>query len=318
MPVSATKNNQSSEDLNCLVNKAFPKEKIKEIIELTEGFFNIAYSIEFESGLEVILKIAPDPSIDVMTNEKDIMKCEVETMELVRKRKSIKIPKVLFFDFSKKICNSNYFFMEKIPGSSFFSQWGVMSQNEKDKINEEVGKLNKVINEITNDKFGYYAQNEKQGKEWFYVFESMLKDIYNDAEKKNISMPFSKEEIIELLYKEKEIFRDVNIPCLIHWDLWAGNVFVKDGEITGFIDFERCLWADVLMETGFRKCFYEPAFIKGYGLDLTEAEKRRILWYDVYLAGIFCLECDYRGYDNRDNYNMGISIFENTIKEIKN
>ena len=31
-----------------------------------------------------------------------------------------------------------------------------------------------------------------------------------------------------------------------------GNVFILNKRITGIIDFERCLWADELMEVGFR------------------------------------------------------------------
>ena len=68
-----------------------------------------------------------------------------------------------------------------------------------------------------------------------------------------------------------DVLDEVSEPALVHWDLWAGNVFVKDGKITGITDFERALWGDPLMEHYFRM-ITEPkrpeAFLRGYGLSL--------------------------------------------------
>ncbi len=318
MPNSITKHKLKEETLIHLIHTSFPDRKLIEWAELTEGFFNVAYYVRFEDGEEMILKIAPDADMDVMTHEINIMFSEVNSMKRIKQLDIVPVPEVVMADFSRSILPSDYFFMKKLPGSSFVSQMEVLSQEEQDRISSQIGAMNRRINELTGTKFGYYGQEDKQGDSWYFVFYSILEDAIHDANRKSILLPVEEEEILSLLTKDKSHFEEVTIPRFIHWDLWPGNVFVKDGEITGLIDFERCLWGDVLMEVGFRTCFPNPAFIKGYGIDdLSESEQRRILWYDIYLFVISCLECDYRGYDTRGAYEWGCSMLSDTFHRLK-
>ncbi|MDF2908136.1 MAG: aminoglycoside phosphotransferase [Herbinix sp.] len=318
MPNSITKNKLNNETLNLLIQTAFPNRSLMEWIELTEGFFNVAYLVRFKDGEELILKIAPDASMEVMTHEINIMYSEVDSIQMINHQGIIPVPEVVLADFSRSIILADFFFMRKLPGSSFMSQMEALSQEDKDEINRKIGAMNRQINDITGAKFGYYGQKDKQGASWYLVFSSILKDAVNDAVRKSIALPADEKELFLLLAKDKMLFDEVSVPRLIHWDLWAGNVFVKDGQITGLIDFERCLWGDILMEVGFRSCFQNPAFIKGYGIEeLSASEQRRILWYDIYLFVICCLECDYREYDTRDTYQWGSSMLLETVSKIR-
>lgn len=211
-----------------------------------------------------------------MTYEKNIMYSEVDVMKMIAEKAPVPVPKILFYDNSHDICESDYFFMDMLQGSSFSSIMDNMSQEEKDKIYFEMGKYTQIINSIQNNKFGYYGQKEKQNENWYITFKEMIMDTYSDAKYKDIIIPISQEEILILLEKDKNIFENVHTPKLVHWDIWAGNVFVKNNRIEGIIDFERCLWADELMEVGFRTYGYKKAFYKGYGIDkLSDEEKRR-------------------------------------------
>lgn len=109
--------------------------------------------------------------------------------------------------------------------------------------------------------------------------------------------------LLSRLEEEKEFFEEVTVPCLVHWDLWEGNVFVSGGKITGIIDWERALWADPLLKLGFRT-YDDPAdFLEGYGKrEFSPAERRRVKWYNIYLMVLTALECDYRGYQDRSSY----------------
>lgn len=316
MAISITKNNIDKSIILQMVNKVFLTEIVKEIVELTEGFFNIAFKIVLEDK-NVILKIAPPVDTEVMTYEKNIMYSEVNAMKMIAEKTSVPTPKILYYDNSHTICKSDYFFMDMLQGSSFSSIINEMSQEQKDKIYFEMGQYTRMINNIQNNKFGYYGQKEKQTENWYTTFKEMIMDTYSDAKRKDIIIPISQEEILILLEKDKNIFESVHTAKLVHWDIWTGNVFIKNETIEGIIDFERCLWADELMEVGFRTYDYQKAFYEGYGIDnLSNEEIRRAKWYDIYLFLICCLECKYRMYDNTDTYIWACDMLTNGIKQL--
>lgn len=312
MPVSITKSKLTEGQINSLVNKAFGKNALN-IVELTEGFFNIAYKVTLE-GKEVVLKIAPSKEIAIMTHEKNIMFSEVSAMKKVANETEVPVPAILFYDNSYTILDREYFFMEMLKGSSFSSLSDQMTEEQKDKIYYDTGRYTGMLNQIQGSRFGYFGQKEKQGDNWYHVFYSMILDTYSDAERKNIFIPAKKDKVISLLERDRAIFEAVRTPKFVHWDIWEGNVFVSENQITGIIDFERCLWADELMEFGFRTFGHHKAFFDGYGMTgLNQEEERRAKWYDIYLFLIWCLECDYRMYDNRGTYEHGSNMLKKWI-----
>lgn len=315
MPNSLTKGTVSEEIINRMVEKAF-QEKALEMQELKEGYFNIAYKVRLKDR-NVVLKIAPSPDIQIMTSEKNIMFSEVDSMRMVAKRTDVPIPRILFYDNSGSVIDREYFFMEMLQGQSLSTLQDALTEEEKRGIYYRLGQYTRQLNGIEGERFGYYAQPDRQGENWYEVFRSMIRDIYADARRKDIAMPVEESITLELLERDRALFEAVKTPRFVHWDIWAGNVFIADNRIEGIIDFERCLWADALMEVGFRNYEYNKAFYDGYGIEgLTGEEKRRARWYDIYVALLWCLETDYRGYDNRDFYYMGCRAVREGIGDL--
>ena len=318
MPNSITKNKKDEKTIERIFKKAFPDKQIKQVQELSEGFFNVAYHITMVDHTEVILKIAPSAEMDIMTHEINIMYSEVDCMKKVAKETAIPVAEILYYDNSHTICDSDYMFMKKLKGRSFHSCMDAMSEEQKEQIFRKMGEYTAVINCIKGSKFGYYGQPDKQGDQWFYVFRDMIKDTYYDAGRKNIEIKVPRDKLLYLLDQDRERFEQVKEPKLVHWDIWAGNVFVCDNEITGLIDFERCLWGDELLEVGFRTCWYGKAFFDGYGLDkLNKDQLRRAMWYDIYLFLISCLECDYRCYDDKGAYEWGSKMLLDWVEKLE-
>ena len=317
MSMTLTKNKQSVSRLEQLIKNAFPHKKLKNIKELTEGFFNIAYAVSFEDGTESVLKIAPHPDTTVMAYEKNIMATEVSCMNIVAEKSSVPLPKVQFSDFSCTICNSSYFFMEKIEGNSLSTQKDSLSDDSINNIYHEMGKLNREINSITNNFFGYPSQEEFQGNDWHCVFTKMLEAMVKNAESANIKLAISLDEMFDFLKMSKSIFNEVQTPQLVHWDIWDGNIFIKDGKITGIIDWERCLWGDILMEVGFRSYAQSADFLAGYSVgEFTVAQQKRIHWYDIYLLLVAAQEHVYRGTESDNSW--AISLMKEKFIELKN
>jgi aminoglycoside phosphotransferase (APT) family kinase protein len=314
---SLTKNKKSQAMISSMVEKAFAGLTAINITELKEGFFNMAYLIKLSNDNEVVLKISPPKNAIIISHEKNIMFSEVQSMRLVAEKTDVPVASILFYDQSHEICEVDYFFMEKLPGNSYHSQFEVLSENEKANIDYQVGRYNQQINSITGERFGYFGQPDKQCTVWYDVFKSIVQDAIQDAQALSIDLQMDTRNLMELLHKDKEYFREVSEPRLVHWDLWAGNVFIENGRVTGVIDFERCLWADELMEVGFRTFANNNNFLQGYGLlELNSSQSIRSRWYDLYLFLISALECDYRRYDDRNVYNWAIKMIKECLDSI--
>lgn len=317
---SITKNKQTDNIIIKMVQKAFGEELKPEdirITELTEGFFNVAYEIGLP-GREVILKVAPQTTVKIMSYEKNIMQAEVEGLQLAKKYTSVPVPEVILHDTSKSICDSDYFFMEKLYGESFYTlKCKDMPLKEQEDIYCEVGRLNREINRIVGDRFGYLEQPDPFRRGWKEVFIDMISDILEDGEKINISLGIDYNEVRSLLHKAEYALEEVEQPVLVHWDLWEGNIFVKDGKISGIIDFERSMWADPLMEYGFRHHSIDEQYIKGYGTNLRSIAPVRALLYDIYLYLILIIETKYRNYPNDWQINFALKELKAVIDELK-
>lgn len=317
--MSQTKNTQTDLALQLMVARAFEGAKIKNQRELTEGFCNTAYKIELENGKCVVLKIAPANKANLMSCEMNLMQAEVAAMKLVSERTQLLLPNVLYYDASKAICNSEYFFMECLEGHSFSTSKTTMTEDSIKAIEVEVGVYLKELHTIKGKCFGLLGSPEISKEALFPFFEQLLLGMLQDAKKKDIDIGVEADKIHAALVRDRIYFQDVTEPVLVHWDTWEGNWFVKDDEIIGLIDWERALYGDPLMEDRFRSHSRSVHFLDGYGVkSFTESENVRLAWYDVYLYLIMMVEGAYRGYETDALYqwakNQCLPILENQLK----
>lgn len=315
---SLTKNKQSEETIRRMVEKFFAPLEMVSYRELTEGFFNVAYEVSLSDGEEVILKVAPAKGTRIMSYEQNIMYTETQAMKMAERAGNIPVPRMLGFDTECTRCSSPYFFMEKLKGDSLNAIKDTLSREQLDAVYLESGRINRRINEICCPCFGYPGQPAIQGEKWFPVFMKMMEAGIRDAEAGRVELHVPAKELFACLKRDEHYFDEVTVPRLVHWDCWDGNIFVADGQITGFIDWERSLWADPLMEVGFRVFSDQPLFRKGYGLEtLTQAQERRAVWYDIYTTVLMSLECEYRQYETMDFYNWSNGVLQKQFGIVK-
>ncbi len=307
-----TKNKIDNNGIANIFRKHFKENTVVDSKELTEGFYNSAYKVRLDNGDEYILKTAPSKAVKVMTYEKNLINTEVMAMKLAA-RNNLPVAKCAAFDEECDVCNAPYFIMSVLPGQSLSSLSYSIDEETNNQIMYDLGKLNSQINGITGEKFGYPGFPKGQDIKWYPVFRTILEDAVNDGIRVKVELGIDIEDLFEKLEQSKNIFDTVTVPSLVHWDLWAGNIFIKDNRISGIIDWERCIWADPLMELGFRTYDCNEMFLKGYGKEqLSDNEYQRALWYDIYLLIIMSVEGTYRHYDNDEQYNWA----QNVLKEI--
>lgn len=274
---------------------------VKSVKALTGGMFNTVMKVETDEDKKYVIKIAPNEQTEVLTYEKDLIKSEVYMYELLSNVKSVHFPKVYGFNYDNSYAYK-YLIMEYIDAQMLNKV--KLSKEEYDKVMYDLGRAMAEIHEIKSEiGFGYIQNGLKST--WKEAYYSMLENVINDALRKNAKIPCLKE--IRKAVKENEFVLDcVTQPCLVHFDLWQGNIMVKDGRLYALIDCERAMFADVMGE--FISLDYTSAFdkdknktlISGYNsfskhsLQFNKEELIRLYFMKLYLSLIAYTETYYR------------------------
>jgi aminoglycoside phosphotransferase (APT) family kinase protein len=317
---SFTKVKLDDRQLGMLVLSAFAADlTIVSSTELTGGFFNTAYDLLLSDGRSVILKVAPSEETQTLSYEKDIMRAEVEAMRLVAAGGKVPVPAVYSFDESRSLIPCPYFFMEKVEGQPYSEVKESYSAGQRAGVEAELGRYQRLINEITGPGFGLFGQDTVGAPaSWRDTFTAIISNLLTDARNLDAVLPAPEEEIRQELEHYLPALDEVTEPRLIHWDLWNGNLFVKDGVIVSIIDWERALWGDVLMEYYFRHFENSQAFIQAYGQTFDSPnELLRKKLYDFYLDLILVIECYSRQYKDDNHVRWGAENLAESWKSFK-
>jgi aminoglycoside phosphotransferase (APT) family kinase protein len=262
-------------------------------------------------GREVILKIAPPAQAEVMSYEMDIMSTEVATMRLVSHNQAIPVPEIYYFDTALDLCDSAYFFMEKLTGDNYALIKETFSAELQAQIDRQIGRIIREINAFSGEYFGYPGNPALRGASWKEAFLKIMESVLEDGHVKNAEYGFSPSQVRDAILKHAASLEAVFQPQLVHWDAWDLNFFVQDGKVSGIVDFERALWADPLMEAQFRTLAFggSPESLHGYGkTTFTYEEEQRCHLYTLHLALVMKTECYYRNYDTDEVSNLASQL----------
>lgn len=311
---SITKNRQSPRTLREMVARAYGEGQAPEgadegwAAELGHGWFNVAYRIRLRDGREVVLKIAPPPGIEVMTYERGAMGVELAALALIREHTRVPVPDVEFADRSRELCDADYFFMPYIDGDNLGIIREQLPTQEADAYLEALGAANRELNSMRGKAFGPLAGPGDAS--WRVVFTGMLEDVLCDGERRSVELGWDYDEVRAVLGEHAASLDEVVEPRYVEWDLWDGNVLVKDGSIVSIIDHERAFYGDPLIEGCFTgtvlPAFGDPAaFLRGYGRSgpLTGSELTRRRLYTLHLTLIMVIETVYRGHTDTLQYD---------------
>jgi len=309
---SKTKNRKTRAQIEAMAARAFGGMALADgqdaVLELREGWFNASYDIRLADGREVILKIAPPRGVQVLLYEEHIMATEVAAMRLVRQNPAIPVPEIYFFDDVHDVCDSDCFFMEKIDGDNLEHLKAGLPPEAQAAVDIQIGEIIREINGFPGTYFGYDGNPDLRANTWKEAFVKIVDSVLEDGRRKNVVYDYSYAELRAAVLKHAPALEEITTPCLVHWDAWDSNFFVKDGHAAGIIDFERTLWAEPLMEAQFRPLsfgFGVTNSMRGYGkTSFTFAEAQRCHLYSLHLALVMNTECYYRDYDTDSVYDL--------------
>lgn len=304
----STKNELTNEQIKTVIHKQFKSSEVKNIKQFKEGTLNTVYLIKGTNELlnGVVLKTAPDENADLPMLEKDGLYTEVYVYQLLQDH-NVPVPKMYTYDFSRKVIPYDYMLLECVEGktwSNYFSSYMLLNKS-KPELMKKLGKINAKLHGIKGDWFGYIKNDHCfRFNSWSAAFTAMINHLLEDAKEHGYRIPYS--EITSVVEQRKELLDEIQIPKLVNYDMWTGNIYLAPKKeklsISGIIDFERFFFGDPLATFPsfmLEKLEKDPNFISGYcnitkeQFTFSKGDKERLLLYEIY-THLVEIACTYR------------------------
>jgi aminoglycoside phosphotransferase (APT) family kinase protein len=295
------------EDLQDLLRRSGVESPITEHSLLDGGTYNSVYRLRFADRPGLVLKLSPDPQGPVMTYENGILDTEVQFYALAREQAALPVPEVIgLLELGPDLGGGQALLVSELPGVPWAGS--ALPAAARAPLRAELGRLMASMHAITGPAFGYPSESTGPlTARWGEAFTAMIEAVLNDAERYRATLPVEPQRVRRALVVCANDLAAVQVPALVHFDLWEGNILVDltgHPRISGMIDGERALWADPVMDFASAALFGEirddEDFIRGYEmsgtvLPLDPSARRRLLLYRVYLGLIMTVEPIPRG-----------------------
>jgi fructosamine-3-kinase len=245
-------------ELESIVNSAGDRGKITSIHPVHQTLFLSAYRIETNKR-KYLLKISDTTAVDNI-------RCEYLGLKYLRDSKCVCTPKIYHFQ-ERNSTTPTYLLVEWI-------EHGSSTSAGQRQLGEELAALHDASSAIFNvNQFGFeednFIGNNPQNNQWtndwvdFFVKQRLKPQINMGIKKGFIDNRFAN-QLHQLCEKIPELMEGVHyVPCLLHGDLWGGNVLFNHDNLPVLIDpavyfgVPEAELAFTEMFGGFTRDFYE-------------------------------------------------------------
>jgi aminoglycoside phosphotransferase (APT) family kinase protein len=179
-----------------------------------------------------------------------------------------------------------------INGQKLYWVWKDLSAEQKDRIMEELAGYLKVLHQRTCPGFGS-LMGEKTHPSWRDFCAYCLECTLDELKRYRVKLDPAVVELVRERFERDQEWLCEGTPCLIHRDLWLGNILVEGGRITAILDFEFSMYApadyELLLVEEF--CLYPNDFAEG-GKDIfSVADFADVLGYlNKHYPGMFSFQ----------------------------
>jgi aminoglycoside phosphotransferase (APT) family kinase protein len=266
---------------------------IESIDELSGGTFNTTYLVTFADQLKLILRVSPPQTADTPWDEALLMRRE-HSMQPFFAPVATLMPKTLLVDFTHQLIDRDYMFQTFIEGERWDDVMDELTSAENDILWDQFGNLLKQIHDVRGETFGLSLPGF-QFTRWSHTVIDHLEHTLRFAKDNQIEVP-DLAPILDVVRAHPQWLDDIQIPRLLHGDLWLFNLVIKRGEngpsIVGILDADRAWWGDPMADwTMFILAHAEKQeghsrFWQAYGQpDDTAGSRFRATVYDAMYAG---------------------------------
>jgi aminoglycoside phosphotransferase (APT) family kinase protein len=223
--------------------------QIESIQELLQGTFNTTYLITFADQRKSILRVSPPQTADTPWHEALLMRREHAVQPFFAPVATL-MPKTLLVDFTHQLIDRDYMFQTFVEGERWDNLMEELTPTQNGILWEQFGNILKLVHNVHGETFGLPLPGF-QFDSWSQTVIDRLERTLQSAKHDQLEIPHLS-SILEIVRTHSKKLDEIQIPCLLHGDLWSFNLLITHGEndpaIVGILDADRAWWGDPMAD----------------------------------------------------------------------
>ncbi|MFF9118900.1 phosphotransferase family protein [Streptomyces massasporeus] len=216
--------------------------RLAHLAPLTGGTYNTVEELRLTDGGRYVLKVPPAAAVPGLRHEKRLLVSEAEFYRSAA-RAGVPAP-------HEVSAGEDFLLMTAVPGEPWD---GTLTDTEQMALRTELGRQVARLHRVTGPGFGYPSGAlGPLAPDWRTAFRTMFDAVLDDARRYGARLPRLVDAVAEAATSAYDALDEVTAPCLVHFDLWRGNILVDrtggETRIGGLIDGERMFWGDPLAD----------------------------------------------------------------------
>ncbi|MFI6854113.1 phosphotransferase family protein [Streptomyces sp. NPDC050416] len=216
--------------------------RLAHLAPLTGGTYNTVEELRLTDGTHYVLKIPPAAATPGLRHERRLLVSEAEFYRSAA-RAGVPAPQLVSM-------GEDFLLMTACPGDSWD---GSLTDAEQTALRAELGRQTARLHRVTGPGFGYPSGAlGPLAPDWRTAFTTMFDAVLDDARRYGARLPRPVDTVARTARSAYGALDEVTVPCLVHFDLWRGNILVDrsagEARIGGLIDGERMFWGDPLAD----------------------------------------------------------------------
>lgn len=223
--------------------------QIESIHELSGGTFNTAHLITFTNQYKTILRVAPAQTTDTAWEDTFLMRSE-HAMQPFFAPIAALMPKTLLVDFTHQVIDRDFMFQTFLEGERWDDAWDELTPEENNNLWSQFGSIMKEIHAVRGEAFGL-PRPGFQFERWSQAVIDRLERTLGTARDLQLEVT-NLERITELVRTYPRQLDEIQVPRLLHGDLWLFNILIRraspEPSIVGVLDADRAWWGDPMAD----------------------------------------------------------------------
>ncbi|MFF7790975.1 phosphotransferase [Streptomyces sp. NPDC007991] len=216
--------------------------RLAHLAPLTGGTYNTVEELRLTDGTRYVLKIPPAAATPGLRHERRLLVSEAEFYRSAA-RAGVTAPHLVSM-------GEDFLLMTACPGDSWD---GSLTDAEHTALRTELGRQTALLHRVTGPGYGYPSGAlGPLAPDWRTAFTTMFDAVLDDARRYGAWLPRPVGAVARTARSAYHALDEVTVPCLVHFDLWQGNILVDrsggDARVGGLIDGERMFWGDPLAD----------------------------------------------------------------------